>query len=232
MTQKFLRITLGLLTLGLFSSYGQSNIKTIELQKGEVFDILLLQQNPGKEEAFKSYFQTAGAVAKSMSYKPLGGLKIKAHLQGNLHPSVLVFAKWDHMEKREAFLNQITEEVPDFHERRRELWPYFGLHYYEVKNDLSLKIDRKKYLIATAYWLDTEDETSNFYGEWKSKIQSANGEVLIELKDGKSPFGYRYDPDFFVITSWETESDFKAFHKNMQNSEMDNIQHINEFILE
>jgi len=37
MTQKFLRISLGLIAFGLFSSYGQSNIKTIELQKGEVF---------------------------------------------------------------------------------------------------------------------------------------------------------------------------------------------------
>ncbi|MEM8764615.1 MAG: hypothetical protein AAGD88_12425, partial [Bacteroidota bacterium] len=108
MTQKFLRITLGLMAFGLFFSYGQSNIKTIELQKGEVFDILLLQQNPGKEEAFKSYFQTVGAVAKKMSYEPLGGLKIKTHLQGNLQPSVLVFAKWEDMEKREAFLSQIT----------------------------------------------------------------------------------------------------------------------------
>ncbi|MEL6974710.1 MAG: hypothetical protein AAGL29_04875 [Bacteroidota bacterium] len=232
MTQKFLCIAITFIVFNLCCSYGQSGVKTIELKKGEVFDMLLLQQNPGKEEAFKSYFQTAGAVAKKMSYRPLGGLKIKAHLQGNLQPSVLVFAKWDDMVKRESFLNQITEEVPDFHERRRELWPYFGLRYYEVKKDLSLKINREKYLIATAYWLNTEDEVSNFYGEWKSKIQSANGEVLVELKDGKSPFGYRYDPDFFVITSWQSESDFKAFQKSVQNSEMDNIQHINEFILE
>ena len=39
MTQKLLRTTLGLITLGVFSTYGQSNIKIIELQKGEVFDI-------------------------------------------------------------------------------------------------------------------------------------------------------------------------------------------------
>ena len=59
-----------------------------------------------------------------------------------------------------------------------------------------------------------------------------NGEVLVELQEGKSPFGYQYDPNFFVITSWKSEAEFDAFQKNMQALEADNIQHINEFVLE
>ncbi len=212
--------------------YAQSRIDTIELKRGEVFDILLLNRNPNKEEELKSYFKTAGSFAKKMSYQPIPGFSIKKHIKGNFHPQYLVFGKWQNIERREGFLSQIVDVLPDFHERRRDIWSYFGMRYYELSHNLSLKINRDKYHIATAYWFKTKDKSSDFYIKWKEKIKQMGGDILIELKGGKSPFGYQYNPDSFVITSWDDEADFKIFQEYVKKLKMNNIEYINEFVLE
>ncbi|MEO1385314.1 MAG: hypothetical protein AAFV78_19005, partial [Bacteroidota bacterium] len=56
--------------------------------------------------------------------------------------------------------------------------------------------------------------------------------VLIELKEGKSPAGYQYNPQFFVITSWKSEAAFRDFQEKVQRLKRDNIQHVNELILQ
>ncbi len=212
-------------------SFGQSKVDTITFKKGEIFDILLLSQHPDKEEDLKSYFQVAFPVATKMSYQPLPGFKIMDSNQGNIQPELLILGKWNDIEVREAFLTRIVEEVADFHERRRTIWSYFGLRYFEMTEDVSFEINRDEYQVATAYWLDSEKESSKFYKKWKKEIQKSGGEMLIQLKDGKSPFGYQYNPEYFVITSWKSEAAFQAFQKKLKKWKMDNIQHVNEFIL-
>lgn len=56
--------------------------------------------------------------------------------------------------------------------------------------------------------------------------------ILLQLDHGTSPFGYQYDPTYFVVSSWKTEADFEAFQKEIQQLKHDHIQHVNEFILE
>jgi len=224
-------ISLGLL---LFCQIllGQSPPQVINLQKGEVLDILLLSQHPDTEEALQSYFQTAFPVAKRMSYQPQPGFKIQSCAQGNHQPSLLILGKWENLEKREAFLTEILKEVPDFHERRREIWSYFGLRYFEIQADLTIEINREAYHAATAHWLTDATNPSNYLQEWLQTVKEMGGEVMCKLTNGKSPFGYQYAPDYFLLTSWENEAAFLAFQQSIQQLPMDNIQHINEFILE
>jgi len=221
-----------LLTLSAPQVHGQSSVKSIVLQKGEVLDILLLSQNPDVDVDLKSYFQTAFPVAKRMSYQPVPGFKIKQHTQGNHRPSSLILGKWSDLKTRESFLTEILNEVPDFHERRRKIWSYFGLCYFEIQKDLSFEIDRDKYHVATAYWLKSKDRSSTFYKKWTKYLGKMGGTELVQLQNGTSPFGYQYQPDYFVISSWENEAAFKAFQEKTQQLNVDNIQHVNEFILE
>jgi len=231
--KSLLQVVFGLAFVGcaICQSFGQSKIDTIILKKGEVLDILLLSKNPDAEADLKSYFETASPVARRMSYQPLPGFKITNISQGNLRPGFLILAKWNDIEIREAFLSQILEEVEDFHERRRKIWSYFGLRYYEIKEDLSFEVNRDQYQVATAYWLESENQSSKFYERWKKEIQKSGGEILIQLKDGKSPFGYQYNPEYFVITSWENKIAYNNFQEKMSKLKLDNIQHVNEFIL-
>ena len=152
-----------------------------------------------------------------MSYQPLPGFKIASNNQGNLQPELLILGQWDDIEVREDFLTKIIETVPDFHERRRKIWSYFGLRYFEIDKDLSFEINRDKYQVATAYWLESKKESSKFYKKWKKEIQTSGGEILVQLKDGKSPFGYQYNPEYFVITSWKNEAVFQAFQAIILN---------------
>lgn len=220
------------LVFNILTVDGQSKIQSLSFKKGEVLDILLLSQNADTETDLKDYFKIAFPVAKKMSYESLPGFKVIDHTQGNLRPGILVLGKWNNLDKREAFLNQIEEEVPDFHERRRKIWHFFGLRYFEVKEDLSFDIERERYHVATAYWLESQNGPGAFSKKWEREMKKMGGKLLIKLSGGQSPFGYRYDPDVFVITSWESEVAFKSFHEQIQKLGLNNIQHINEFILE
>ncbi len=232
--KNLLQIIMALIFIGCSShqSLEESKGDTIILKKGEVLDILLLTQNANIEADLKSYFQTALPVAKRMSYVPLPGFKVSNNSKGNIQADVLVLGKWADIEIREDFLSQITEEVEDFHERRKKIWSYFGLQYFEIKADLSFEIHREQYQVATAYWLESEFLPSKFYKKWKKEIQKSGGKICIELKDGKSPYAYQYNPEYFVITSWKNEAAFNDFQEKIKTLELDNIQHINEFILE
>ena len=211
----------------------QEKVDTITLKKGEIFDILLLSRYPNTEADVKSYFETASPVARRMSYQPLPGwYNITQYTQGNHGPEKLILAKWNNMNTREAFLDQILNEVEDFHERRRKIWSYFGLRYFEIEENLTFEIHRDQFQVATAFWLEADEQTSDYYEEWLVEISRSGGQILIELSDGKSPFGYQYDPEYFVISSWENKSAFDAFQDKMKQLELDNIRHINEFILE
>ncbi|MFK7774411.1 MAG: hypothetical protein AB8F94_19870 [Saprospiraceae bacterium] len=220
-----------LLILLMPQLFGQSSVKPIVLKKGEVLDILLLSQKSDTEADLKSYFQTAFPIAKRMSYQPLPGFKITKHTQGNHQPNNLILGKWSDLETREDFLTEIIKEVPDFHERRRKIWSYFGLCYFELQEDLSLEINRDKFHVATAYWLKTEDKSDEFYQKWVEKIEKMGGTMIVQLTNGTSPFGYHYQPSYFVISSWEDEAAFLAFQEKTKHLNIDNIQHVNEFIL-
>ena len=214
------------------SSHSQTKIDTVKLIKGEVFDILLISQNDESQAALKSYFQTVLPVGVKYSYQPIPGFRIKDHTQGNIRPESLILGKWESVKAREKFLNEIENEVPDFHERRREIWSFFGLKYFEVKENTSFVINRGRYHVATAYWYTDSNRTGEFHKDWLKAVRKEGGQVLITLTGGVSPFGYQYDPDFFVITSWENESSFKAFRDRRGNDQLNAIQHVNEFILE
>lgn len=234
MKKQLFYLLFGLVTMVTVNTqlHGQSTTQPVHLEKGEILDILLLTQKPDTKEDLNAYFQTAFPVAKRMSYQPVPGFRILELTQGNHQPTSLILGKWSDKETREAFLSQILEEVPDFHERRRTIWSYFGLSYYEIQEETTIAIDRNKYHVATAYWLESKKESSDYFEEWLRQVDKMGGEVFLHLQDGSSPYGYQYAPDYFVITAWENESNFKAFQQIMQQTTPDNIQHINELTLE
>jgi len=234
MIKDIMRIALVFIAIGcsLQHSVGQVKLDTITLKKGEVLDILLLSQNPETEDDLKTYFQVAFPVAKKMSYQPLPGFRIAQNNSGNIRPDVLILGKWDNVEIREDFLSQIVEEVEDFHERRRKIWSYFGLRYFEIQEDLSMVINRDHVHVATAHWSDSKSRSSEFHEQWAQAVRNSGGKILLQLKEGKSPFGYRYDPDYFTISTWKNEAAFSDFQEKIKKLGWDNIQHVNEFILE
>lgn len=223
---------LTILLVAFHPTYGQSTHQSIVLKKGEVLDILLLSQNKDVETHLKSYFQTAFPVAKRMSYQPMPGFKITSLLQGNHQPHNLILGKWSDLQNREDFLTQIIKEVPDFHERRRKIWSFFGLKYFEIKQDVTINIDRKKFHVATAFWMNSKKTNHQFYQKWENEISKMGGQMMLHLTEGTTPFGYQYNPTYFVISSWENETQFKAFQEKIRQFDQANVQHINEFILE
>ncbi|WP_298999030.1 hypothetical protein ACOKFD_04200 [Flagellimonas sp. S174] len=226
-----------LLFICIFTSslltYGQDNLVSYDLKKGEVFDILFLTTREGTQDLFKEYRQTAFPVASEMSFSPLPGFKIREIVQGDYEPQSLILAKWTSLALREKFLDEIEGRVPNFHEMRKKIWPLFNLTYYEIQDDHAIQLDRKKVIIATAYWKkeNMQGNFTSFLTQWKKALKKTNGTLKIELVNGRSPKGYVYNPDYMAITQWETKADFEAFQKESLKMDTDFLKKINQFRL-
>ncbi len=229
---KLLKISL--LTLLLIFNFlnlqAQSKTKSYVQKKGQVFDLLFINRKPDAKWKLQNYFKTVFPIAKKMGYHPLPGLAVAGSpTQGNYHPDAMVFGYWDSLNGREKFFQDIENTIPDFHQKRRDIWSTFGLTYYELKEDLSFQIDPDRYNITTAYWHNDKQSFKKFKQEWIQKSKTTGGKIEIEFVEGTSPFGYHYDPDYLVITSWENKAAFEKFYKENLKMNHSSVKHVNQF---
>ncbi len=209
----------------------QSQVKTYNFKKGEVLDVLLLSAKPDFDSLFAIYRKTAFPVAMRMSYTPIPGYRIQTYTQGNFQPESFILGKWASLAKREQFLAEIETHVPDFHQQRRNIFSNFHLTYYEIPKDLQFEIDKNKTIVATAYWQSDEQSFERFQKQWLKAAKRAKGKTILSLEQGKSPFGYFYQPDWMTITEWESPAAFKAFQAKVEKLGIAGLQHLNQFIL-
>lgn len=169
--------------------FAQSTIKSYNFKKGEILDILLLTTKSETAKEFSQYKKTAYPIAFKKTYVPLPGFGIKETIQGNIQPNNFILSKWNDLENREEFIAEIEDLVPDFHVQRRNIWSLFNLTYYEMPHDISFKIDRSKYNVATSYWKKETTSFKKFKELWLQKSKEKGGTKILELTDGKSPLG-------------------------------------------
>ncbi|MBO3697676.1 hypothetical protein [Roseivirga sp. E12] len=221
----------------LFSSAltikAQSNLKTYSYKKGQVLDIILLNTKPEAQEELAYYFKTALPVATKYGYKGQGGLALKSSpSQGNYHPESLIFGVWNSLKQRKDFLTNIEDVMPEFHQARRNIWSSFNMTFWEMKSDLSFTVDTDKFNVATAYWKSDEGDFGKFKKSWDALAKRTGGKEILALTNGESPFGYYYNPDYMVITQWNSKSDFEKFLKENLEMKHDGVKHVNQFIIQ
>ena len=209
--------------------------KTFNFEQGQAIDILFLEAKPETDEKLKEYFAAVFPIVKDAGYRPLPGLRIyQSPTQGNYHPGTLVMASWRDAASRAEAMERIEEAVPDFHQRRRDIWSSFAMTVYEMEEPVSFAVDSEGTYVLTAYWQkdDVERGFEAFKKDWSSRMHRAGGQLVLELEGGSSPFGYRYDPDHLTITRWQSAESFETFYR--QNLAMDHqpVEHVNQFILE
>lgn len=232
MRKQKLAMLVSVLFLGSLMATAQGKVKKLAFKKGEVLDILLFEGKPELPKLFPKYKETAFAFALKIGYQPQPLLSIVETTQGGYQPSTFVFGKWTNLSSRKKFLNEILDEVPDFHEQRRSMWSSFYLAYYEVQKDISLEIDENKVYVATAYWKDGTAEFNTFKKEWLKKIHNNKGKVILELTDAHSSVGYMYKPDFVTLIEWKDRSNFDSFLKESQKMGEKGIQNVHQFIIQ
>ncbi|MDH7447460.1 hypothetical protein [Aquimarina sp. 2201CG14-23] len=217
-----------LVSTGVFA---QSTVKSFSFKKGEILDILLLTTKSGTEKDFDKYKKTAFPVAFKKTYTPMPAFGIKETTQGNIQPANFIFGKWNDLKNREQFISEIESVVPDFHVQRRNIWSLFSLTYYEMPRDVSFKIDRNKYNVATSYWKKDAVSFKKFTELWLQKSTAKGGKKIIQLTNGKSPIGYYHNPDLLIITQWESKKEFDAFYEENLKMNHKGILHVNQFVL-
>lgn len=231
---KFLKSLCFLLLFGAInlSLSAQPKVKNITLKKGQILDILMLNNHPDGGAALKDYFKVVFPYAVKNGYQPLPGLAVTAvPTQGNYYPEVMGFATWKNLDSRKKAMEEIEANVLDFHERRRTIWSSFNMTYYEVKEDKTLIIAPNKFYVTTAYWKSDAKAFKKFKKEWIKSAKQAGGQLKLTLTEGSSPFGYYYNPDYLVLTEWENKAAFEAFYKENLVLNHDSVKHVNQFIV-
>ena len=219
--------------LVLLLNASTAQVKTITLKKGEALDLLLMTINEDATDKRKEYLETAVPIAQKQGYRPQYSSRIKQPpTQGNYWPELVLIAKWEDYDKRVQFLEDIVEEYPTFHEKRRVIWPTFNLTYWKVEEDQEVHMHSEKFYVATSYWSKDPRSFGSFTKDWVEKVNEQKGKIILTLNDGTSPFGYRYDPDLFTITEWESKEAFEKFHAENLAMDHTGVQHVNQFILQ
>ncbi len=227
-----MRQLLLLTTLIVLALPGKSQEKTFTVKKGEAIDLLLLTTNPDASSEREDYFNVAVPIAQEWGYKPQFSYRIaNPPTQGNYWPTIFIMATWKDYDKRISFTEAIVEEYPKFHEYRRTIWPTFFLTYWKAEENQELVLNGERTYVATAYWSSSEQEFVSFQEDWEEEITKQGGQIVLELTNGTSPFGYHYNPEYFTITEWKSMEDFQSF--NDANASMDHsgVKHVNQFIL-
>ena len=67
-------------------AFAQDEVKRFDLAKGEVLDLLFLEQQPDTKELYDKYISEVVPYGVEASYQPMTGWRIDGHSQGNLHP--------------------------------------------------------------------------------------------------------------------------------------------------
>ena len=232
---KYLKIPLlGLLLYtSLLNIQAQSKKRSYTFNKGQVIDILFLTKKPKADEKIKDYFKTAIPIAEEVGYHHLPGFKIDKNTpQGNYQPHVMALGYWDDLKGRERFLMEVKTKIPNFHHIRMDIWSTFDLTYYELKEDISFEIDQEKFNVVTAYWEKESQSFHKFKQKWLKETQKAGGKIKVALENGKSPFGYHYDPDYLTVTEWESKEAFDKFLKKNLSMDHSPVKHVNQFIIQ
>ena len=207
------------------------NLKRYEFKKGEVMDLLLISFNPDITELYNEYRQKALPIAAEMSFSIQGINGIAETVQGNIQPQSMLIGKWDNLKLRERFLDEIEERLPDFHQRRRAIWSYFGLTYFEMPDEVSFVIDKSKYTVVTAYWQKEAGRFNEFVKDIRTAVKKHKGSTIMSASNGKSPYGYFYQPDYIEITQWDSKAQFEGFYNENRKMDVQGLSQVHQFVL-
>lgn len=214
------------------SLLAQNSITEVKMRKGEVLDVLLLSPKADFETLFADYKETVFPIAAKLSYQSVTAFGIPETLQGNIQSRNFVLGRWDNLASKERFLATVLDHVPDFHERRKKIWSTFQMAYFELEEDLNLRIDRSKYNVITALWQKDGKSFANRNQSWKRQLKKSGGRQLLELRGAHSPVLYWYQPDLIILTEWKDKAAYEAFLMEAPKLEDKSVKYINEFSIQ
>lgn len=221
--------------LAITATMAQPDIKTYSLKKGQIFDVLLRNNNGKASEQAKTQFDSEVLPrAFKLGYQalPHGLYFEQVAVQGNYSPGHMVVGGWANLEARENAMQTLVKEVPDFHQIRRELWTTLFACYFEIEENMNFSIESDKVYIVTAYKYKDNKPFEKFVEVWKQKVSEAQGKVILELKDGTSPFiGHYFEPNHFTITEWPTRKNFEKFLDENLKMNHSSVKYVNQFVL-
>ncbi len=155
---------------------------SVEMQRGEVLQIIASQARKGGEAAARSYGQTAFPIASSFGFQRLGQLNVSRNVFSDFEPEVFSFFSWPDQASADAFAAH--PDWPAIKATRPDAWSELKVYSVELQEDLSLNFDPAKHYTVVVAW--TDGANAGDYARYLSGIEPAitraGGRFIYKMK--------------------------------------------------
>lgn len=213
--------------------FSQSNPYSFQLKKGQVLDVLPLKFNEKADPEKQAYYLRKAILPRALElgYIPHSSISISESSQGNYTPDVLLFGGWGSESILNNAMDTLEAEFPDFHPLRREIWTVFYNTHYIVEVDQEITFIPGKFYSATSYWNKEGKDFKGLKEYHKQLLEKFKGNLILELENGFSPYGYYYNPNYFFIHELPDRESFEKFKNAMKIQERANLKQIQQFVI-
>lgn len=141
-------------------------VPTAQFRKGALIEVAFLSVKEGKEKQLnEDYFAKVMPVAMEYGMKPLMTIAVKNAYSTDIKPQMVGFFEWPSVEKKEAF--EKDERFLKLKPIRTDALSFLRLGFFEVKNDMNVKLDGA--LFYEIYGMDLIKEKVALMGQYFKK---------------------------------------------------------------
>lgn len=190
----------------------------IELEKGEVLQIITPQSREGGRDARQAYYDQVFPIAAPFGFQRLAQINVRQKVIADYDPGAFIFFSWPSQAAVDEF--ESKEEFPAIVAARPAGWDELRIYMLELQEALKLRFDPEKHYTVVVAW--THEETAADYEKYLQGIEPA-----VAREGGRFIYKMRYPrmeahnspadaPSQLTFVEW---ADTEAFSRVQQSEE-------------
>ncbi len=161
----------------------QAEPLVIDLQRGEVLQIIAPESRSDGNAARQAYYQAAYPIAGALGYERLGQLSIRQKVVSDYDPGGLIFFSWPDAASVQKFNDD--PDWPSIKATRPEAWSELKIYTAELDRDLKLTFDPAKDYTLVVGWgnPDNPDDYERYLSGIEPAVERAGGRFIYKMRN-------------------------------------------------
>ncbi|MEM8725773.1 MAG: hypothetical protein AAGE86_09665 [Pseudomonadota bacterium] len=168
---------------GEASPVGQGETLVIELEAGQVLQLIAPQARAKGGAARQSYYRAAFPIAESLGYQRLGQLNVKQKVVSDYDPGAFIFFSWPDERAANEFASH--PQWPAIKETRPAAWDELKIYNSVLESDLQLTFDPAKHYSVVVAWFDPDNPSDydRYLTGIESAVDRAGGRFIYKMRN-------------------------------------------------
>jgi len=196
----------------------KTQVFAVEMQKGEVLQVIASQSKPGGQAAARQYGQVAFPLAQSHGFQRFGQLNVQKTVVSDFAPEVFTFYSWPSQTAADAFAAE--PKWPAIKSTRPDAWSELKVYSTELQKDLNLSFATDKHYSVLVAWLKNDEAMADYSRYLKGiepAVERSGGRFIYKMRmpSMESHASDPVAPHQITFVEWESDDGFA----NVQKSE-------------